>query len=73
MYTELESSGADMSSLKSRLVEVLVHHICPIGDEIKRLEQDPSHLDSILKAGAERASSVAEATMVDVRRAMGVN
>ena len=38
-----------------------------MGDEMRRLVEDTTTIDAILRDGAERARALAEATMVDVR------
>ena len=54
------------------LIDALVEHVCPIGEEIARLQGDPGYLSSVLDSGAETAGEIAEGTMKDVRQSMGL-
>ena len=44
-----EMSGKEYSFLKTKLADLLVSEITPVGDEIKKLLGDKSHLIQILK------------------------
>ena len=63
--------GAQFSTFKTALVDLLVAKIVPIGNEMKRLTQDPAHIDSILINGADRARIIAEQTMNAVKDIVG--
>ena len=69
---DLESRSATAKDLKMDLIDILVEHICPIGEEIARLRGDTEYLSSVLASGAETASEIAESTMKDVRRSIGL-
>lgn len=69
---DLESRSATAKDLKMDLIDILVEHICPIGEEIARLQGDKGYLSSVLDSGAETASEIAESTMTDVRRSVGL-
>ena len=56
----LEMSGKEYSFLKTKLTEVLISEIIPVGEEIRRLMKDKSHLKQILKKGKEKANIIAE-------------
>ena len=49
-------SGKEYSYLKTKLAEVLVETITPVGNEIKKLLGDRSHLEQILKKGKQKAN-----------------
>jgi tryptophanyl-tRNA synthetase len=51
--------GAQFSAFKPALAELVVKKLRPIASEIVRLRADPSHIDSILVEGAERARAIA--------------
>lgn len=72
--TELAREYADsqMSLFKEHVAEAVVSHVCPIGEEISRLEQDRSHLASILTSGAEKAREQASQTLSEVKDVMGL-
>ena len=63
--------GAQFSTFKTALIDLLVAKIVPIGNEMKRLTQDPAHIDSILINGADRARIIAEQTMNAVKDIVG--
>jgi len=56
---------------KPALVELAVSVLAPITGEMKRLMDDPAHIDGILKDGSARANVIAEKTMKDVREIIG--
>ncbi|MFO7245828.1 MAG: tryptophan--tRNA ligase [Thermaerobacter sp.] len=58
--------------LKDTLAEALIRHLEPIRLRRAELAGDRRRLRAILDAGAERARSVARATLDEVRRAIGV-
>lgn len=64
-------AGAQFSRLKEDLAELATEKIGPIGDEMRRLTNDPAHVDKALAAGAARAAEIAEPVMADVRRLVG--
>lgn len=65
-------SGKPFSEFKPKLGELAVEKIGPINDEMRRLQADPGHVDSILKDGAVRARAIASQTMAEVRAIIGL-
>src|SRR5437870_2238679 len=59
--------GAQFSTFKNALTELAVEKLGPIGGEMKRLVQDPAHIDAVLADGAARAQAQAAATMRAVK------
>ena len=53
-------AGREFSSFKKDLAELSVEKINPISSEIKKLMEDESYLDKIMKKGKEKAILVAE-------------
>ena len=49
-----EMSGKDYSFLKSKLADLLIEEITPVGKEMKKLLEDKSHLEKVLKKGKEK-------------------
>ena len=45
--------------------------LAPINAELRRLTDDPGHIDAVLKDGGERAGAIAERTMRDVKEIVG--
>ena len=63
--------GQNFSAFKSALVEIAVESLAPIGAEMKRLLEDPGHLEAVLNDGAARARVIAAKTMLDVKDILG--
>jgi tryptophanyl-tRNA synthetase len=57
---------------KMNLAENVVAALAPIRDAAARLRADEGAVERVLARGAERARSVARATMEEVRRRMGL-
>jgi tryptophanyl-tRNA synthetase len=66
-----EFGGAQFSTFKTALTDVLVAKLAPIGGEMKRLTADPAYIDSILIDGADRARVIAAQTMNAVKDIVG--
>jgi tryptophanyl-tRNA synthetase len=56
---------------KPRLAEAVVEHLRPLQSKYKEVIGDSGELEKIMAKGAEDASAVADATLADVRQAMG--
>ena len=67
-----EMSGKEYSFLKTKLADVLINEITPVGKEIQKLLKDRSHLKSILKKGTEKASIIAEENLKNIREKVGL-
>jgi hypothetical protein len=70
LASEIGDAGA--SRLKSMLTEVLNEYLRPIRKRRRELVKDPGFIRSILKNGTDRAREVAQKTLDEVRRAMGM-
>ena len=66
-----EFAGQQFSTFKQTLSDLTVAKLEPVAVEMRRLLADPGSLDAILRAGAERASAIAEPVMRDVRKLVG--
>ena len=66
-----ELSGKEYSYLKNKLSEALVEVICPVGKKIRKLLDDKSFLEEILKEGTEKATIIAEHNLKEIRNAVG--
>ena len=64
-------AGQQFSALKEALAELAIAKIAPIGDEMRRLNDDPGAVDAVLADGAERARAIAEPVMAEVRKLVG--
>ena len=67
-----ELSGKEYSVLKTKLSDVLISEITPIGKEIKKLLDNKSHLKNILKKGSEKANIIAEENLKNIREKVGL-
>ena len=64
-------AGQQFSALKEALAELAIAKIAPIGDEMRRLNDDPGAVDAVLADGAARARAIAEPIMAEVRKLVG--
>ncbi len=67
-----EMAGKEYSFLKTKLAEVLINEITPVGKEIQKLLKDKSHLKNILKKGSEKANIIAEENLKNIREKVGL-
>ena len=67
-----ELSGKEYSFLKTKLAEILINEITPVGKEIQRLLKDKSYLKNILKKGTEKANIIAEENLKNIREKVGL-
>ena len=67
-----EMAGKEYSFLKTKLAEVLISEIAPVGKEIQKLLKDKSHLKNILKKGTEKANIIAEENLKNIREKVGL-
>jgi tryptophanyl-tRNA synthetase len=66
-----EFGGANFSSFKGALVDLAVAKLGPIGAEMRRLQADPGHIDSVLRDGSGRARAIAAQNMKAVKEIVG--
>ena len=59
--------------LKTRVTEAVNTYFAPLRARRSELESDPSYVDGVLVAGNERANEIADATLAEVRDAMGMS
>ena len=72
LNTSIENfAGKNFSEFKDILSELLVNKIVPISDEIKKLLNDQSYLDSILLDGVEKAEKIALKKMKNIKEIVG--
>ena len=68
---EAEFEAAQFSSFKSQLADLAVAKLTPINNEMRRLRSDPTHIDGILRRGAEKAADIAQTHMKEIYRIVG--
>ncbi|NNH58017.1 tryptophan--tRNA ligase [Rhizobium laguerreae] len=66
-----EFGGQQFSVFKPALVDLAINVLAPITGEMRRLMDDTSHIDAILRKGGEHARARAEVTMRQVRDVIG--
>ena len=64
--------GAQFSTLKNALADLVVAKLSPIASEMRRLLADQAELDRLLREGAENARAISNPIMADVRRVVGI-
>ena len=67
-----EMSGKEYSFIKTKLADLLVAEICPIGKKINKLMNDETYLLEILEKGAEKARIRAEENLKNIREKVGL-
>ena len=67
-----EVAGKEYSFLKTKLSDVLISEIAPVGKEIEKLLNDKAHLKQILKKGKEKANIIAEENLKNIREKVGL-
>jgi tryptophanyl-tRNA synthetase len=67
-----EFGGQQFSVFKPALADLAVDKLAPIAAEMRRISADTAYVDAVLRDGGERAGVLAEATMKDVRRIIGL-
>ncbi|XP_032238170.1 tryptophan--tRNA ligase, mitochondrial isoform X2 [Nematostella vectensis] len=68
-YQDTEHSKA---RFKQQLTDLVIHTLQPIRENIQSLSKDPGLVSNVLETGAEKARLLAEETLVQVRRAVGL-
>ena len=66
-----EFGGKGFGVFKPALADLVVEKVGPIGAELRRLEADPGHLESILRDGAARASAIADPVVAETKKIVG--
>ena len=64
-------AGQGFGAFKPALAELTVQVVAPIGAEMRRLLDHPDEVDKVFQAGAEKARSVAEPILDEVRKIVG--
>jgi tryptophanyl-tRNA synthetase len=66
-----EVGAAGAAALKRTVTEAVNEHLAPLRARRAEYARDRAHLRRVLREGNERAAAVAEATLAEVRAAMG--
>jgi tryptophanyl-tRNA synthetase len=65
-------AGAQFSSFKAELIDLLIGKLAPVNAEMRRLIADPVYIDHVLADGADRARALAAETMRAVKDVVGL-
>ncbi|SAM82687.1 probable MSW1-tryptophanyl-tRNA synthetase, mitochondrial [Ustilago bromivora] len=72
LNAEIEATGASSGQhLKATLTEVVVETLRPIQVKLEKLRNDPGYLQQMEQLGKEKAQTVAQRTMAQVRKSVG--
>ena len=66
-----EYGGQGFGVFKPKLADLMAAVIAPIGDEMRRLMNDPAEIDRVFDGGAEKARSVADPVVAEVKKIVG--
>jgi tryptophanyl-tRNA synthetase len=63
--------GKQFSVFKQALADLAIEKLAPVQDEMRRLLDDPSHVDGIIADGARRARAIATPILAEVHDIVG--
>ena len=69
MFNEFKDKN--FSYFKEKLSNVIVDKISPISKEIRKLNQDSSYIDQVLKDGGEKAYELSSKKLKDIKKKFG--
>ena len=69
---EADFVGKGYGDFKGAVAEVVIDYLKPVRDKANELLQDETHLNKLLKIGAEKADAVASKTLSDTYSALGL-
>ncbi len=67
-----KSDGIRYGDLKKQLAEAIYTELRPIQEKRRDLEQNPEYIDKMIALGAEKSREIAERTVLEVRKKMGL-
>ena len=69
---ETRFEGKGYGDFKTELADIVVEALRPVQERYAEITADPGYLESILKAGAEKASPMAKSKVAQVRQKIGL-
>lgn len=69
---ETEFAGKGYGDFKKALAEAVVHHLAPITKRILELRENPAEVNAILDEGAQKARTIAQAKLQQVKKKVGL-
>ena len=67
----IEFKDKNFSFFKEKLSEVIIEKISPISKEIKKLNQDNSYIDQVLRDGSEKSYELSSKKIHDIKKKFG--
>jgi tryptophanyl-tRNA synthetase len=64
--------GKNFSEFKQELATISIESLSPIRERFLMLMKSPDHVEKILKEGAEKAKNLADSTLKDVKKSVGI-
>lgn len=68
-----EAGDANTAAYKDLVAEALIEHLRPIREQTRHLLDNKDYLQKILEEGSAAAQALAEATMAEVKGAVGMS
>jgi tryptophanyl-tRNA synthetase len=69
---EREFDGSGYGQFKQAVADAVVDYLAPVRERYEELRADEPRLESVLRAGADKAHAIAAGTVAEARRRMGV-
>jgi tryptophanyl-tRNA synthetase len=69
---EREFDGSGYGRFKQAVADAVVGYLAPVRERYEELRADEPRLESVLRAGADKAHAIAAGTLAEARRRMGV-
>jgi tryptophanyl-tRNA synthetase len=66
-----EHGGKGFGAFKEALAGLLIEKLSPIAEEARRLLDEPSTVDGVLRVGAQRAAAIADPIVAEAERLVG--
>lgn len=73
MEADFQAGGVGYGDFKKRLFEAVWEHFAPMRKRREEILTDPTYVDTVLKAGREKANTIANGVMTRVRKAVGLS
>lgn len=71
-FKQKEAGQIKFGELKAQLADDIANYFAPFREKRTKLEKDQKYLNKVIKQGAETASEVAEETMAEVKKIVGL-
>jgi tryptophanyl-tRNA synthetase len=72
MEEKFRAGGTGYGDFKKTLFAAVWEYFAPMRAKRAEIAADPAYVDSVLKAGAEKANALADTVMTRVRKAVGL-